>query len=223
MKAKHAALLAIIGLLLTIFPSILNFLIPYNKISLIYSFMLIAGNILLGIFFYVYFIKQQDNNELKTAGIFGFAGYVINIFVNIEGIIYKIILEMALRKPSSYMKLIPFASMINTLNIFISLISIVLIIICFAILYKNFNKEDTLRRAALIALIGQCGKLLTSITGYIYYGIIFPRIYQKMSTGDIYTIDIIENVIALIPTVLIMYLFITLYRVNVIPVENTEA
>lgn len=218
MKVKKIARIAIIGLIMTICPSILNFFIPVSKTLLIGSFMRIIGNVLLIIFFYVYFVKQEESTSLKTAGILGLTGYGIIILLNISGAISNSIsnsiFDMTVKDPLKYISLMPFISIISQVSFFIGFIPRALLIACFMIIYKNFSKKDPLKKAALLALIGQFLEFALGVISHVLFVFYLPRLYSRINFRSLNTIFTVEYVAELIPSVLMMIFFITLYRLH---------
>lgn len=141
MKLKHASWLAVIGILLNVFPYLSGLLGEFdNKILAEYSLM-IAGNILMVIFFFIILTRPNSKAELIKSGVFGLSGYLVMIVLNLLGMIINasyILASKALGIQLSVLGIILVNSSAGTL---LKIIPILFILIGFIFLYKGLNKD----------------------------------------------------------------------------------
>lgn len=211
MKVKQTAILAAIGTILTIFPAILNFFIPFTNTFFISSSIGIFGVILLIVFFYGFAIVHRETSRLRTAGVLGLIGYLIIIILNISGMISNSIFYIALRYPLKYMGIMDITSIFNRVNFIINLIPIMLIFLCFIVLHKSLNKKSPLKKAAFLVIIGQLMLLTDWIIGLVSNILLFKMFYQIVGTEGLSIIRNIESIIGLIPSILLSIFFLKLY------------
>lgn len=169
MKVKQAVLLAVVGLILNILPTVLNIFLPFASTFLINIYMRIPGSILMVIFFYVLLIGHQETPNLKNAGVFGLVGYLIIIASNISILTYNYIFTIDAFSNINYTGLVVTTLIFNRLSFFISIVPIVMILICFIFLLRKLNKKDPIKKVSLFAFIGQLILIVEWIINSIVY------------------------------------------------------
>lgn len=212
MRLKHTAIFAAIGVILTIFPVLLNFFIPFTKAILLCSLISIVGNILIFIFFYMFSIVREGASPLKTAGVLGLMGYLIIIILDITGMIFNGLFYIAVKYSLKYAGLLNITFMYNRASFIISLIPIVLILMCFIFLHKNLDNNSTLKKAAFLVTIGQIISLVNWFLSLILNMFLFNILYQRVGAGGLDIINSVESIIGLIQPVLLFIFFIVFYR-----------
>lgn len=212
MKIKRAAQLAVIGIILNILPAILNFFVPFNNAFLISSYIRTFGNVLIVIFFYVFIIRQQENSSLRTPGVLGLIGYLIIVILNVSGIIFNGVFNIAVKDSIRYMGLMNTTSMLNRVNFLMGLIPIILMIACFMVFHRNLIDNNSFKKVALLALIGQFILLTEWMTGFIFKMSLSKMLYQIFSIRGLAVIITFESVIEIIALVLFATFFISLSK-----------
>jgi hypothetical protein len=193
MRIKKAAQLAVIGIILNILPAILNFFVPFNKAFLISSYIRTFGNVLLVIFFYVFIVRQQETSTLKTAGVLGLIGYLITVVLNVSGIIFNSVFNIAVKDPIKYLGLINTSSMLNRINFLMGLIPIILMIVCFMVFHRNLIDNNSFKKVVMLALIGQFILLTEWMAGFIFKMSLSKMLYQIFSIRGLAVILIITQ------------------------------
>jgi hypothetical protein len=214
MKIKKAAQLALIGVIINILPAILNFFVPFNNEFLISSYIRTLGNIFIAIFFHVFIVRQQEISSLRTAGVLGLIGYLIIVILNVSGIIFNSVLNIAVEDLGQYMDLTNIVKAFNSGNFVIGLVPIVLIIACFMNFYRNLIENNSFKKVVLLALIGQFLSLTEWTTGFIFKMPLSKILYQIFSISGLAVIITVESVIEIIALVLLATFFISLNKLT---------
>lgn len=233
LKTKRSIIFAIVGTLLIMLPLNAVTMLPGIKtligdvststrqvISATSNILVIIGNIIMCVFFYNCFIKQQINTTTKVPGLFGLLGFGINAVVNSIYLISNCLIYFIVQKPSNRMLNMYVVISMNVTANLISYLGIILIIICFSIYYTNLIKGDALRRISLLVLIGQYVALVNGIIGFVFYRFLLPGLDYSIWESRLEIITNMQNLIGLIPFVFLLIYLIRLYGLQSNKQEN---
>ncbi|MDF2674450.1 MAG: hypothetical protein K0R09_2718 [Clostridiales bacterium] len=212
MKMKQAALFAIMGEILSIITVVLNIFVPYPSTFLINSSIRIVGSVLMVMFFYVFLTRQKENASYKIAGSIGLVGCLIIIILNVLSTISQGIISIVNLDPLKHISLINIASLFRGVNFIVSLIPTVLMLICFMIIFKRLNRKSHLKKAALLASVGQVILFAEWTINLVLNLFHIKGTYAREGIGSLVFIPIEKLVVGLASPILLSAFFIMLYR-----------
>lgn len=178
MKPKQASRLAVIGILLNVFPYLLGLLGEFdNKILLEYSLM-ITGNVLMILFFFTVLTSLNSKSDLMKFGILGLIGYLGMVILNLLNMIINASCIIAAKAPGIQLSIMSIILVNSGIGAFLKLIPDALILLSFIFLYRGLDKKSFLKRISILAIAGQCLLFVKLIFGILYWGFNYFELYD---------------------------------------------
>lgn len=196
MRLKKAALLAAIGSILTILAFAVDFFIPSSSTYLMGGAVKAAGSILIVLFFYIFLVKHNEADTLRTAVLVGLIGYMAFIVLTITGMINDCIFYTAVKHSASYSGLMKTALLVRGTNFLTGIIPTALILICLLTAYRSFKQKCHMKNTLLLTLTGQIFSLMVFTVNIFFF-----------------KISMLQSIAAFAPSIFITYFFIRLYNV----------
>lgn len=224
MKNRKWAVMGIIGLILVINPLGLIFYFPWvvkvsgdkinqymNIIMIICNLIALFGNILLSLFFYSYFVRNQRESKFKSIGILGIISHGLTASLKIILIISYII---SFFSNKDILGTARFYSIPDSLSSAVSLSSIIILVVNFSIYYIKLSREDSLKKYVLIALIGYCLSCFMTIFNKSFYEFFMHIIINSGKYENIKILGIANYIFWALPQILYLVYFIRLYNIS---------
>lgn len=140
MKPKKIIILAVISIILAVFPYAADSFMPLGGKFIVSNLISIAGNFFMALLFFVLIILHKKNPSLRNPVVFGFLGYLLSSLISVLNLILDSIFNIAVNNPVKYSGLLSISLRFRGINFIIGLASTILIIASIMILFRNSNK-----------------------------------------------------------------------------------